>query len=463
MSEFDAFERRFAAAYRQYLDEAPTEIDALGVTRAAAQQRVARSAIWPISVPSRLALLLLLGALLAALLGGALLAGSSRPPTGWQLLDVPAGGTFADIAEGPGGYVAVGRDANGHAAFWSSSDCRRWEPAAARGTSVDALRAVTAGGPGYVALADGGVVAWTSTDGRSWRQVGDDPFRLSGAAIDASSYVKDLGVRAGRLVAVGAAESVSAIWTSGDGSSWTRVAPLEGAEQGYFYGLDDVIASEVGLVAVGEADTGVPIWTSRDGVAWRRAHDVATAADATPPSAQAGAMQWPRIFFVTVDRAGVLTAFGTRRSGWEAWTSRDGITWLSRPIPDLGPIGSIIIASMISTADGFVAVGRVEDAAAASPAVSAQPAASGLAFPYRGVIWTSADGIAWTRRPSHTGGRSDFEHALTCGRDLLVSGTLAGPPPPGVLGWEEIPSVWLLPEGAAPGGLRYLSTVPARR
>ncbi len=457
MSELDAFERRFAAAYRQYLDEAPTEVDALGVARAAAQQRVARSAIWPISVPSRLALLLLLAALLAALLGGALLAGSARPPTGWQLLDLPGGGTFADLAAGPGGYVAVGRDAHGHAAFWSSSDCRHWEPAAARGTSVDALHAVTAGGPGYVALADGGA-AWTSTDGRSWRQVGDDPFRWSGVAIDASSYVRDLAVRAGRLVAVGAAASVSAIWTSGDGSSWTRVAPLEGAGQGYFYGLDAVLASEVGLVAVGEADTGVPIWTSRDGVTWRRAHDGATATGATPPAAQAGATQWPRIFFVTVDHAGLLTAVGIRRSGWEAWTSRDGIAWVSRPIPDLGTIGSII-----STADGFVAVGRVEAAAAASPAVSAQPAASGVAFPYRGVIWTSADGIAWTRRSSPTGDRSDFEQALTCGRDLLVSGTSAGPPPPGVLGWEEIPSVWWLPDGAAPGGLRHLSTVPAGR
>ena len=46
MTEHDPFEARFRRAYRRYLDEAPTEVDALAVARRAAAQRRFGSGAW---------------------------------------------------------------------------------------------------------------------------------------------------------------------------------------------------------------------------------------------------------------------------------------------------------------------------------------------------------------------------------------------------------------------------------
>lgn len=80
MPERDDFEMHFAAAYRRYLDAAPTEVDAMAVARAVAAHRVGRLGTWPWTLrPSRtLVWIALLTLLLAALWGAALFAGSQR-------------------------------------------------------------------------------------------------------------------------------------------------------------------------------------------------------------------------------------------------------------------------------------------------------------------------------------------------------------------------------------------------
>jgi hypothetical protein len=86
MGELDAFETRFRATYRRYLGEAPTEVDAAALARTVvAAHPVARRGLWPVALrPVRaLAWLLLLGLLLAALLGAALVAGSRHPTLGY--------------------------------------------------------------------------------------------------------------------------------------------------------------------------------------------------------------------------------------------------------------------------------------------------------------------------------------------------------------------------------------------
>jgi hypothetical protein len=77
MPEREPFETRFSRAYRRYLDEVPTEVDALEVARTAATQRRFRLS-WPRIVgPARaLVWVVLLALLLAALAASTLLTGS---------------------------------------------------------------------------------------------------------------------------------------------------------------------------------------------------------------------------------------------------------------------------------------------------------------------------------------------------------------------------------------------------
>ncbi len=92
MPELDVFEARFAAAYRRYLDEVPTAVDAAAIARRLADAHPYRRAVlgsWPpVAVPRPALVLLLAGLLLAALLGSTLLVGAWRdapisvvPPT----------------------------------------------------------------------------------------------------------------------------------------------------------------------------------------------------------------------------------------------------------------------------------------------------------------------------------------------------------------------------------------------
>ena len=99
MAELDRFEARFVAAYRRYLAEAPVEVDAVAVARqvaAAAPRRHALSGFRPFGLSPAFAWTVLLAALLAALVGGALLVGSQRklpavlPPIG-QVYECPPG------------------------------------------------------------------------------------------------------------------------------------------------------------------------------------------------------------------------------------------------------------------------------------------------------------------------------------------------------------------------------------
>lgn len=81
MPEHDVFETRFRRAYRRYLDEVPSEVDAAAVARAAATQRRFEGFRWPtIGAPARVLIWVgLLALLLAALAAGTLLTGSEGP------------------------------------------------------------------------------------------------------------------------------------------------------------------------------------------------------------------------------------------------------------------------------------------------------------------------------------------------------------------------------------------------
>jgi len=118
MRELDAFETRFAAAYRRYLGEAPTAVDAAAIARAAVAQPRARWIAWPRafrSAPAVAWVMLALAGLLVALVGGMLVVGSQLqrklpavvPPIG-QLFECPPGSS--PDTPGPAGQARPPQD-----------------------------------------------------------------------------------------------------------------------------------------------------------------------------------------------------------------------------------------------------------------------------------------------------------------------------------------------------------------
>jgi hypothetical protein len=190
---------------------------------------------------------------------------------------------MSDVTIGGPGLVAVGWDETNGAAVWTSADGIVWSrvppsdllSSRLRDTG-DSMTAVTAGGPGLVAV--GGLTVWTSPDGINWSEVPDDTAFSGGSG----GYPKITSVTTGGpgLVAVGWIDHHAAVWTSPDGVVWSRVphdeslfgAPIspdqlgQGADRGVRHGMTAVAAGPSGLVAVG-AD-GPANAAPDDGIVW---------------------------------------------------------------------------------------------------------------------------------------------------------------------------------------------------
>ena len=235
------------------------------------------------------------------------------------------------------------------AAVWRSSDGVSWSRVRAEdetfgGDTVrQSMNAVTAGGPGFVAVGQEG-----------FDILGFDEWTpIPGNNTDGRDHVTD---------------NVAAVWTSPDGEIWTRVtteasmAHSGGAATGWAT-MFDVAAHPQGLVAVGRdvwltgdsrrsvrVHEGAAVWLSSDGVSWRRAADVDVS-------------EWPDMHAVTASGDGALVAGGGmhlyERAG--TWTSRDnGDTWVGHPNEDdLFSNGTIQGISVFG--DTVLAVGSLDD------------------------------------------------------------------------------------------------------
>lgn len=170
------------------------------------------------------------------------------------------------------------------------------------------LQEVTAGGPGLVAVgadcpgvcanwqdasdADWAAAVWTSTDGRQWTRVPHDETVFGGTGDQVM-----LDVTAGEnglLVGVGyddpafrpgpfdssydGPDRSGAVWISPDGIAWQRVD-----DPRIFGGPGDqlvvgVVSGGPGFVAVGADEGRAVVWVSPDGRTWRRVDDTSFAA-----------------------------------------------------------------------------------------------------------------------------------------------------------------------------------------
>lgn len=139
---------------------------------------------------------------------------------------VPDSQNLTDVIATGSGFLAVGVDARGPAA-WRSVDGQMWVrsrvDAPARG-STDALWGITSTRLGYFAwgFSGGHAGLWRSPDGTAWAQAGDQrvfdlPHTESICAVhEASGGLTAPGVVAPR----GSREGQSVVWSSTDGSEW---------------------------------------------------------------------------------------------------------------------------------------------------------------------------------------------------------------------------------------------------
>ena len=291
-----------------------------------------------------------------------------------------------------------------------------------------AMSSVTVGGPGLVAVGgiDQRAAVWTSPDGIEWSRVphDDDVFGGEVGPSSGGSFMRDVTAGGPGLVAVGQSEPNSAVWTSPDGITWSRVPhddAVFGGEVGPILGgaqMNSVTVGGPGLVAVGsdgspDGGRDAAVWTSVDGMKWSRVpHDEAIFGGETDD-------EYYSISSVTAGGPG-LVAVGLDPLGAAVWTSRDGLAWLRVPHSAEVFAGGdhLEMRSVTVGGPGLVAVGSEWE---------------------RAVVWTSVDGVTWSRIPPDEaifGGGSDSFHG-----DMAMSTVTTGGPGLVAVGWDPLGAV----------------------
>jgi hypothetical protein len=252
---------------------------------------------------------------------------------------------------------------------------------------------IAEGGPGLVAggmscednefpcLAGPYPTVWTSIDGTAWTRTPVEQGERVGAVLDV--LVSDHGIVATGGVTQptpdGGASSSPTVWLSVDGTSWSRVwqgAAVRDTEFGSGPGASVLALGPDGLIAgagsaYNESGDGVAaVWVSSNAVDWIRVDPESVEfASDAGHGAFMSDIVWGPRGFVAVGGDGSRAA---------VWTSTDGVTW-TRIDTTQAPIGSARPLSAIAVLDGgYVAAGPDGNAVLVT-------------------LWTSTDGISWDR------------------------------------------------------------------
>jgi hypothetical protein len=287
------------------------------------------------------------------------------------------------VAAGGPGLVAVGYESP-DAAVWTSKNGFLWRRVAAgdpafSGGGVEGMSAIAAVGPGLVAV--GGdhstgnwdAAVWTSRNGSSWTRVGARTAALGGVGTQLMRGVAGGGPG---LIAVGSDNGDAAVWTSRRGSSWIRIHPGEGVFGGKgTQEMNAVAAGGPGLVAVGASNGDAAVWTSADGANWSR----------VPDQSALGGTGAQKMFGVAAGRR-ELVAVGYDDGAAAAWASKDGRSWKRVPIKLAASSRVAVWSEMLGVSaggPGFVAAGVVSAGYGGSDAA----------------VWTSKNGLSWESIP----------------------------------------------------------------
>lgn len=381
-----------------------------------------------------------------------------------------------DFANGEAGLVAVGTigwlDGTAQGAAWLSADGETWirapqdEVAFGPREGFTTLNDVVAYQDVYVAsgCTDNYPRLLISHDGTSWSVVDlgeglltepayedllagwasvDPAFETGTSGL--SWNISAMAASGDRIVAVGSAgygagspasgatldgDRFSVVWTSTDGTTWTRVphdeAVFGGLQDGMQY-MAGVTATPNGFVAVGADGSGpdldAAVWTSVDGLVWTRvAHDETVFGG----DAVEGSRLDQTMVDVVAAGSGIL-AVGTETAGpaqtesladddYDAvvWFSPDGVAW-ERVAEDESVFGGTAdqrVCCAVAPPDGFVVVGYER---------ANTPTWDPLG--YRAVVWTSPDGIEWARSAFGEFGDGSFmQSVVTMGTRTIAGG-----------------------------------------
>jgi hypothetical protein len=283
-----------------------------------------------------------------------------------------------------GGYLAIAQpDPNAAQTAWLSRDGRTWTQLPASTLGLDSVPfpdgiSVTAGsacGSGLIVSTQdtaGHNTVWSSGDGTTWTKV-----TLPGAPIQ-------FAATSSNAVAVttsgsGSSGTTSTVYDSSDCSNWAKVA-LPGPAGG---SASVVAAFNGGFVAaggVGPIDGGPttkPLaWWSTDGQHWTAA---------TVPSSPGFAFD--ELFAGPGGLLAETTDPGVTPGTTKLWTSSDGLTW--KPQPDsFDPLG------VQSTGEG---VGNPNGSFAGDGARLRVFGNTTFAGTVPNQLWTSADAVHWTQ------------------------------------------------------------------
>lgn len=329
-----------------------------------------------------------------------------------------------------GDLVAVGyqpgdvRSGGGslRAAIWISSDGRTWSPVtdlpSGRG---DQIQAVTAGGPGLVAVGSG---AWVSADGHHWRRTLD--LRPGQGVVRSGGYLSVLATFGHQLVAVGQTDGPivlaasfphwqPAVLTSPDGSAWRE---LDASRATFLMGDPPTAMVVFGGRLILANNSG--IWSSPDGASWTsEATGLNSGLNSVLSQIIVGAPGLVAIGARDLDRS--ATSCGCHVARPAFLTSPDGTHWAaSRAVAEVDNTGAW---NAVAVPGGYVAVGQ-------------GPTGPG--------VWTSPDGAVWTPSldPALNGvGGPSMRHVVQFGAELVA---IADYP---LSGASQRVDVWIAPLG----------------
>lgn len=330
------------------------------------------------------------------------------PIVAWEVPVVPetrnASSTLT-VVRGGDGYVAIGFDGGFGSLLWTSSDGRTWRDVTPREFASIGLASVIELDGGLLGVGRGDTTnvesqeaaVYRSDDGLTWRKV-ETAAPLLGQMIDV--VATDDG-----LFAVGGVPGADSagVWRSTDGEAWEVSAEFEHA---FLWAISE---GGPGLVAVGwrrNPEPDLSVWTSANGADWTLAAD---------PEGFAG---YEATDVVDLDGTLVMTGSSFTGDGGRIWTSMDGETWELAELP-AGAEGAYGRA-LVATPYGVVALGGGADMV--------------------GRAWVSADGRAWEPLGEPVPG-AFFQGALVTDDGLIVTGgTQSGTQETGI---EAHAQVWL--------------------
>ncbi len=258
--------------------------------------------------------------------------------------------------------IAVG-SANGYPAVWRKTSGSAWtlvsslaltepltEPLAGGSPGLRALTSVTHGPAGWLAVGAPGPVVLTSADGTVWGVAGGNIAQdLTGVSAVAATSGPAGYVIVGKLVAPGG-NCVADVWSSPNLTSWTRAHDVNDAS-----GSSQVLAVAAGahgFVSVGSHDSMPAVWTTANGTSWK------TIVLPPPDGAVTGVFQQVAIHGHDIVALGQATSgTGSTTTVPFAELSADGgVTWQQVPFSSPGP-GTTFTALSAAGAAGFTAAG----------------------------------------------------------------------------------------------------------